>query len=414
MSALGSVAGARKGKKLKKLQTGPTSGLMSMPNPSTITQADLDINNQFYAANAPQSINNPVVTEKQGDWAKQVGVLAPGTGKIIQGIQQLGDEQRALERAEQMRDVSALTRRAASMRPEEIERRYVRPEDAVNTGEEMFPIYGVGTNVLAKNGAEIANTFAPNTLYDDLGYEPLNDSERYKQFFYGGKMQKAASGLEAFASAGGGNMASQLITSIGGENAGGNIGGEVGKLAGTALFGPVGGMVGQAAGQLIGTAINRKPQKTKQANEATQRNIQAMSLGQGMQGGQSQYTSFMKDGGSTSPYAWMSHTWQPQLIASFGEHKLKDLLAPPKDADMLRAGGHLKEYTAPSERAMSTERPMMQMGGELQTHWGGYSVCDCLSMICPCLCYKRQAYEYEQANKEAEERRLKEIEEQRR
>jgi hypothetical protein len=39
---------------------------------------------------------------------------------------------------------------------------------------------------------------------------------------------------------------------------------------------------------------------------------------------------------------------------------------------MLRAGGHLKEYTPPSERAMSTERPDFQMGGELQTHWGGY------------------------------------------
>jgi hypothetical protein len=40
---------------------------------------------------------------------------------------------------------------------------------------------------------------------------------------------------------------------------------------------------------------------------------------------------------------------------------------------MLRAGGHLKEYTPPSARAMSTERPAMQMGEELQTHWGGYA-----------------------------------------
>jgi hypothetical protein len=40
---------------------------------------------------------------------------------------------------------------------------------------------------------------------------------------------------------------------------------------------------------------------------------------------------------------------------------------------MLRAGGHLKEYTPPSAEAMSTERPDFQMGGELQTHWGGYT-----------------------------------------
>jgi hypothetical protein len=78
----------------------------------------------------------------------------------------------------------------------------------------------------------------------------------------------------------------------------------------------------------------------------------------------------MEQGGELK---YLSHTWQPQTITKFGEYDMKDLLAPPKDADMLRAGGHLKEYTAPSERAMSTERPDFQMGGELQTHWGGYA-----------------------------------------
>ena len=24
-----------------------------------------------------------------------------------------------------------------------------------------------------------------------------------------------------------------------------------------------------------------------------------------------------------------------------------------------------------------------------ETYWGGYSVCDCFSMLCPCWCYKR-------------------------
>jgi hypothetical protein len=39
---------------------------------------------------------------------------------------------------------------------------------------------------------------------------------------------------------------------------------------------------------------------------------------------------------------------------------------------MLRAGGHLKNYTAPSARAMSTERPdYFAMGGQLKTTWGG-------------------------------------------
>jgi hypothetical protein len=366
MSALSSAAGgARKGKKIKKAQPGEviesdTPGGMGRPLPPELRQNDIDV----------EEIPG-------GDFFKQASKYAGPAGQLIQGFQQLKAEKEALKSAEQMRDVSGLVKQAASTRPEETQRRYVRPEDVVNTGEEFFPIYGVGTNVLARNGAsvgggEIMNTFAPNTLYDNLGYEPLNESERYKQFMHGGKMHKAQTGLEAFAEAGGGDITSKLIGSITGENAGGNIGGTIGKTAGM-FFGPVGSMVGQAAGQLIGAALDRKPQQIKKAKDATQRNLKATALQSGLQGGLAQNTSFMQDGGTTSPYAWMSHTWQPQVIATFGEHKVSDLLRPPKDADMLRAGGHLKEYTPPSARAMSTERPDFQMGGELQTHWGGYA-----------------------------------------
>jgi len=343
--ALTSAAGgARKGKTIKKAQTG----------------------------------NQIEVEEKPGgDFFKQASKYAGPAGKLIEGFQQLKAEKEALKSAQQMQGVSDVVRQAANTRPEETQRRYLRPENIKNTGEEFFPIYGVGTNVLARNGAsvgggEIMNTFAPNTLYDDLGYEPLNDSERYKQFMHGGKMHKAATGLEMFAEAGGGDIASKLLTGITGENAGGNIGGTIGKTAGM-FFGPVGSMVGQAAGQLIGTALDRKPQQIKKAKAATEKNIKATALQSGFQGGQAQNSSFMENGGTTSPYEWVSHTWQPQVIATFGEHKVKDLLRAPKDADMLRAGGHLKEYTPPSARAMSTERPDFQMGGELQTHWGGYA-----------------------------------------
>jgi hypothetical protein len=395
------IAGARKGKSIKKAQGGtqaqPEPQQSDYPDYQTWkSDHDLWRNGQTYVgmsappsgtiSTAPASVANPIeVEEKQGDkFMKVVGKYAGPAGKVVEGIQQLKEEKRALERAEQAQDVSALVKQAASSRPEETQRRYVRPEDVVNTGEEFFPIYGVGTNVLAKNGAsvgggEIMNTFAPNTLYDDLGYEPLNDSERYKQFMHGGKMHKAengdwmeGSGFYNFAKSGGADATGQLLTGITGENAGGNLGGTIGGVAGS-FFGPAGKLVGQAAGQLIGSAIDRKPQQIKKAKEATQRNIQATALQQGLQGGQAQYSSFMKDGGTTSPYEWVSHTWQPQVIATFGEHKVKDLLRPPKDADMLRAGGHLKEYTPPSAAAMSTERPDFQMGGELQTHWGGYA-----------------------------------------
>ena len=368
------MGGAKKGKKITKLQAGPTSGLLSMPNPAQITPADTDISTQFYDEQV-----TPDISEIPGsDLAKQIGKYSPIAGQLIQGIQAAKAEKKALEKARQAKGVSDVALQASRTRPEETERKYLRPEQVVNTGEEFFPIYGVGTNVLARNGAsvgggEIMNTFAPNTLYDDLGYEPLNESERYKQFYHGGKMHKAQDGFLAdFAGAGGGDAVSQLMTGITGRNAGGQIGGSIGQVAGTAIAGPVGGMIGKVGGQLIGTLVDRKPQKIKAAKEATQKNVDLMSLQQGIPGAQAQYTSFMKDGGmTTSPYEWVSHTWQPQVIASFGEHKVKDLLRPPADADMLRAGGHLKEYTAPSEEAMSTERPDFAMGGELQIHWGG-------------------------------------------
>ena len=394
---------AKKGKKIKKAQGGATA----QPEPQQQDypdygsyQADWNLWNsgQTYVgmgatasstATQASNISNPAlqVDVKQGDWMKQIGKYAGPAGQILQGIQQLKDEKEALQRAKQAQGVSDVALQAARTRPEETQRRYMRPEDITNTGEEFFPIYGVGTNVLAKDGkmvggipGEIANTFAPNTLYDDLGYEPLNNSQRYKQFMHGGKMHKAQSGdwlqgegIYNFAQSGGGNLASNLITGIGGENAGGNLGGTIGKTAGTLIGGPVGGMIGQVGGQLIGAALDRKPQKIKKAKAATQRNIQSMALQQGLQGGQAQYTSFMKDGGETSPYEWVSHTWQPQVIAQFNGHNVKDLLKPPTDADMLRAGGHLKAYTPPSAAAMSTERPNMQEGGELQTHWGGYA-----------------------------------------
>jgi hypothetical protein len=315
-------------------------------------------------ANTPAK-TAPNIDKKSGSKLDSaLGKIMPSAGKIIEGVQALKEEKKAVQRAQQAEQVSDVALQASRTRPEEVQRRYVRPEDQQMTGEEMFPIYGVGTNVLAKNGAEIANTYAPNTLYDDLGYEPLNDSGRMKQYQDGGV-------LGSLEDAGVGNFGSQLITAIGGENAGGNLGGTIGGTIGS-FFGPGGKMIGQVGGQLIGAAINKNPQKIKKAQDAAMGNINSMAFQNGMQASQIQNSSFMKDGGMVdSDYEWVSHTWQPQVIASFGEHKMSDLLRPDRTMDTLRAGGHLKEYTNPSEEAMSTER--MAMGGELKTHWGGYA-----------------------------------------
>jgi Sec-independent protein translocase protein TatA len=322
----------KKAERVEKLQNGPTTGLLSIPNPADLTQADQDINQQFYEDNLPTDVEE---LKQNLDYNKlQAGVQASST--IGQNIQKISKAIQEKKQAKVMRQISPIIAKAASTRPEQIERRYVRPEDIVNTGEEFFPIYGVGTNVLARNGAsvgggEIMNTFAPNTLYDNLGYEPLNESERMKQFYHGGKMHTAGAGDVL-------PLVQEGVNTLGDLTAG-----------------------------IISLGTNRlNKQSEKYLGEAAfQSGIQGLQKGQ--------YQSYMQDGGTTSPYEWVSHTWQPQVITTFGEHKLKDLLTPPKDADMLRAGGHLKEYTPPSAAAMSTERPDFQMGGELQTHWGGYA-----------------------------------------
>jgi len=228
----------------------------------------------------------------------------------------------------------------------------------------------VGTNYLAQYGTRISgnptqvqNTYAPNNLYGDLGYEPLEESNP-KQYRRGGVLPQAEFG-DYFQSSG---QAS--------------IGSGVGSAIGSAFFGPVGGevgkLVGTVAGNLLGGAKDANALKAKQAEAQT--NAMRSAWASGAQGIQGQNASFMEDGGKTSPYEWNSHTWQPQLITKFGEHNLKDLLHPPHDADMLRSGGHLKEdYVNPSASALSTERGLMPiaedgtqlaMGGDLQVHRG--------------------------------------------
>jgi len=310
---------------------------------------------------------------------------------VIEGAKMLREERDALREARQMDELMDVQELAVMSRPKDIlKRQYVRPEDVIVQPEQLSRSFGVGTNPLAQDGAviggnptEIMNIYNPGTIYTDLGYEPLNDSAKVKQFLVGGKLTKAEFGNQSWMKGssfdkfmgeqGGAQVAGGIATSITGNDGGSKLGGGLGRAAGTALGGPVGGMVGEIAGKFIGGALDQKQEKIEAAQERTNRskgNIIGQTAGINIQ---HRLNRFMQDGGETSPYKWVSHTWQPQVIATFGEHKLKDLLTPPNDADMLRAGGHLKEYTPPSAAAMSTERPNMQLGGELQTHWGGYA-----------------------------------------
>ena len=294
---------------------------------------------------------------------------------VVEGVSMIKGQNKAVKEAKANSLLTGVQADAvSSQRQQPLKRYYTRPEDTIIQPEQLSPSYGVGTNILsAQDGAmvggnptEIQNTYAPNTLYDDLGYEPLNDSDQIKAFYHGGRIPMAQNGFEHFMTEQGGNEAlgnvsNMFINKGRGPSAGSKIGGGVGQAAGTYFGGPVGGAIGKFAGETLGSLVDQSGRNIEKYDDISNRNIAGM-LGNYIP---QQFGKYLEDGG------WVSNDWQPQVIAKFGEYDVKDLLKPPADADMLRAGGHLKSYTPPSERAMQT----YAMGGDVSnSSLGGVEV----------------------------------------
>ena len=287
-----------------------------------------------------------------------IGAL-PG---IIGGVQAIGAQRKAINKAYQARELSELNLQANSTR-EKVKRKYVRPEDYIAQPGQLGNPYGSGTNFLSKNGrmiggnpTEIQNMYNPGDIYTDAGYEPL-ESQKLKQYKQGGNLPEAEFG--------------EYFQDSGQAQIGSSVGTAAGTLIGGPLGGAIGGLLGKGIGNLLGGA--RDARELQAQKDKAEMNTQQAAYQQTMQ---NQFGAYMKDGG------WVSNDWQPQTFTKFGEYSAKDLLKPPHDADMLRAGGHLKEYTPPSAEAMFTGRPelkpltmehggQMAMGGDLEILEGG-------------------------------------------
>jgi hypothetical protein len=225
-------------------------------------------------------------------------------GNILQGINMLKDEKNQKQMAKQSAALTGVVGKAAGTRSEISKRKYVRPEDTIVQPGELGNPYGEGTTPLVMqdggdiggNPTEIQNTFAPNVIYTNLEYEPLNDSN-VKQFKKGGKLKKAQIGA---------GIAGQLSGGVGSLLGGGKfnqaggagkIGSTLGGIAGSVIPG-VGTVIGSAVGGLIGGAIGGKSAKeTARLQEESQNNIMGSALQQGAQAIQSNYKGFMQDGG---------------------------------------------------------------------------------------------------------------------
>jgi hypothetical protein len=300
--------------------------------------------------------------------AAAIGAL-PG---IIGGIEAIGSQRKAINKAYQARELSELALQAQQT-TQKAKRKYVRPEDALIQPGQLGNPYGSGTNFLAENGTriggnptEIQNMYNPGDMYTDLGFEPMG--ETLKQYKQGGDLPEAAFG-DYFQSSGQAQIGSAAGTAIG-------------SLVGGPLGGAIGGLIGTVGGNLLGGA--KQARELEAEKKKAEMNTQQAAFAQAQQ---NQFGAYMEQGGKVDvgdEYKWVSHTWQPQTIAKFGEYNVKDLLKPPTDADMLRSGGHLKDeyYTPPSAEALFTGRPERKpltmedggkfaMGGDLEILEGG-------------------------------------------
>jgi hypothetical protein len=321
----------------------PNTGMFQMPmSGKSVSQFDT-MAAGYGSTPPPEGFGNVKASGGGGGFdAAGAGMAGlQGIGKVIGGIEAIAAQKKAQKKAQQSAQLGELALTAQqTMKPPK--NQYVRPEnDKVQPGQLGNP-YGNKTNYLqAQDGAmiggnptEIQNTYAPTgDLYNDLGYEPLEES--YKQYRRGGNVPKAEFG-EYFQDSG----QAQIGSAVGGAVA-----------QGFGLPPAVGELVGKVAGNLLGGAKDAR--KLQAQKDKTAMNQSMMGFEQARS--QGPLNANLEHGG------WVSHDWQPQVFAKFGEYDAKDLLKPPHDADMLRAGGHIAQvgYTAPSAEAMFTGRPDM-------------------------------------------------------
>jgi hypothetical protein len=337
---------------------------MSDPQAPSFQNMNMPLNNNI---NFMQQVTDADIPEEapldgKGDGMSKAMPYINAGMDVIQGISEIKRQKEIKRAAKQNSLVTGKLAEAEESVDVDAERQRqdyaTRKRNAFMTpqvGESLFPVIGVGSNPLAQYGGEIQNTYAPKyDIYDDGGYEPLNDSDKVKTYQMGGYAQ-----YEPYATA----LSNRFLNQGGQPDAGSMIGGGIGKAAGTAFGGPLGGAIGKFAGSAIGGLIDTTDRDIKKYENQTKGNINRITGQAFRKGIQGQNQSYMEDGG------WVSNDWTPQVIAKFGDHTAEDYYNYAHEYDTLRAGGHVKseQYTPVSNRGMETAA----LGGSVKTLWGG-------------------------------------------
>lgn len=355
------------GKKLQKAQYS-----------AVIKKAQAPVNIQSTTDAMDKSIDKGISVEDSYAAAKKakkernekfIKTALSSANSIVGGLQALSEERDQLRKMDALAKIADLEK---GIKPvEQYPQRIMRPEDSRTTPGQMYkPLGDPNFTYLSRNGSEIGgnpteiqNMYNPGDLYSDLGFEPLGDSN-IKQFQTGGTIDYAK--FAPTFGAIGGSAGSAFSGGKFKTNTAADTGSAIGGLAG-AYFGPAGSAIGSAAGGFIGGIIGQNAME--EAEKKRNKGIGLVGTASTQDLLQSKYKSFAKNGMTLEEGGYMNPEYNPQVIAKFGDYDVDQLFAPPADADMLRAGGHLKEYTPPSERAMYTGRDLpyqMQYGGQMQ------------------------------------------------
>lgn len=217
-----------------------------------------------------------------------------------------------------------------------------------------FVMYKDGGGI-GGNPTEIQNTYGNgNSIYDDGEYEPIKAATGGA--FTGNEWGLASKGGAGF----GQNPYGGMVSGMFGDDGGGQLGGAIGSI-----FGPGGAMFGQAAGSILDTT----QEETDQFNKQTKRSMDTMFANKFGVVNRAGHAGHLKNGG------YMNPEYNPQVITMFGDHNSEDF-ADYAHKDQYRAGGHLKSYTPPSDRAMETYANGGEVGtdqvGDVSIKSGGY------------------------------------------
>ena len=285
---------AKHGAALKKAQFGDSSDI-DYGGLSFVKPGDTEFMNEgMYAVGDTPGVSEAYSISGSG------GGLPEGTGTYVQaGVQAIGaglaakqnfkNERAKVKQARGMANASDIVKQSYYTQdvdaPNVLASNARRKREAlmpIVTGNELFPSYGTGTNILAKSGGKISKA--------------QNGKSNY---FNSASFQSNAPSWVSMA-----NTASAVNDNLGnGPDAGTELGGNIGQAAGSAVGmyfgGPLGaaalGAIGKFAGGALGGVLDKNDDKIKAANKHMNSNMTELS---GIQKIRSDYGAYTKHGGT--------------------------------------------------------------------------------------------------------------------